>query len=152
MLFLLNNWKSILCILATAALAFLLHSLDVYRIEAQHRVELEAQAKSLDAQCLKEKAVTEGVSNDYLEKLHALNSRYDSLRVQHGRCVSVAASKPAVRDNATAAAELPRQDGKSVGLTSDALFSFARDAEHVRLQLLGCQSFITKTWELEGQR
>ena len=148
--FILANWKSILAMIATAGLCYLLHALDVNRLEAKERSDLSAQQMTLENKCKADKAITEGVANDYQKKADALTLQFNALvGVQHSRCVAVATAKPAAGNHGKAPGA--KLSGQNAGVTSDALFAFARDAEQVRLQLLSCQSFITQTWAEQGQ-
>ena len=148
--FLLANWKTILGAVATALLAYLLHALDVGRLEAKERHDLAAQADALTHQCKQEKAITEGVSRDYQTKLGDLGSQLDALRLREPtRCVAVSASGSSGRRDAASGQSKPAR--ANAGITSDALYGFAGDAEKDRLQLIACQSFITQTWAAMGQ-
>lgn len=141
-----SNWRLVGAALAgagvVAALALGLHRLDVYRIEARHRMEMQVQQTALVAQCEADKQITQEVSHDYQTKIDALNRRLADLkRVRPSVCVPV--TKPTSGHNAGTGAEPPR----SHGLTSDALLDYAAEAERYRLQLIGCQDFIKKTWD-----
>ena len=150
MMFLLANWKSIIAVLATAVLACGLHALDVYRLQDQQRAALSEQATVLMNSCKADKAITEGVSHDYEGKISALNDQLTALgRVRPSSCVVVQPSRAARRHDAAASTAKP--SGQDAGVTSDALFGFARDAEAFRLQLMACQAFITETWKVKGQ-
>lgn len=142
-LFLLTNWKTLVGMFGTAALAYLLHTVDVDRIEAQQRAAITAQQDADKTKCDNAKKITEGVSHDYQVKLSSLSAQLASIkRLRPARCIAVPITSPATgRDAAPSGAELPRQDG----ITSDALYDFANAAERVRLQLVGCQSFVTQT-------
>lgn len=145
MMWLLANWKTAIAVAAALAVAWMLHSIVTSGIESKHRAELVAQAEALNSKCAEDKKITEEISNAYEAALSDLNSKYDALvRLRPRRCVAVSASKPPSGDHATSAGgELPRQDG----VTSGTLYEYARDAEQVRLKLLGCQDFIRNTWD-----
>jgi hypothetical protein len=53
-------------------------------------------------------------------------------------------------DANNAGASAAKSSGQN-GVTTDALYEFASDAEKYRIQLIGCQNFITKTWEAKNQ-
>ena len=147
--FLLANWKSVLSVAATAILAYGLHALDVYRLEDKARADLSEQATVLENACKADKAITEGVSHDYEGKISALNDQLAALsRVRPSSCVVVQPSRAARRHDAAASTAKP---SVADGVTSDALFGFARDAEAFRLQLMACQAFISETWKVKGQ-
>ena len=148
MMFLLANWKTILGIVATAALAYLLHTMDVNRLEAKERADIAAQ-QTADAQsCNADKKITEEVSHDYEAKIRALNSQLDAIRLRPNVCVTVA-PRPAAGRNATASVSKPAR--QNAGVDSDALFSIAAEGEHYRLQLIACQAFVTDTWKEKNQ-
>ena len=149
-MFLLANWKSIIAVLATAVLAYGLHALDVYRLKDQQRAALYEQSTVLMNSCKADKAITEGVSHDYEAKISSLNDQLAALgRVRPSSSVVVQPSLAARRHDAAASTAKP--SGQDAGITSDALFGFARDAEAFRLQLMACQAFITETWKVKGQ-
>lgn len=138
-------WPAIPAFLITAALAFLLHNFDVNRIEAKQRQALLEQASQMQAQCDKEKSITKEVSRDYQNKTAALTRRLSELkRLRPSRCVPLLAAGTAA-GRAPEAGAIPA--GQNGGVTSDALYDFAGDAEKYRLQLIGCQDFIDKIWE-----
>ena len=150
MLFLLNNWKVILAVVATVALAYLLHTVDVDRIEAKQRAALVDQATKLQGQCDADKAITMGVSNDYQKKLDVLNDQLAALRVREpNRCITVSTSvATAGRHGAAGAGQHAGQNG----VTAQTLYDFAGEAERYRLQLISCQQFITETWQEQQDR
>lgn len=117
-------------------------------IAARHlKTALAGQEAALLKQCDDDKKITSGVSNEYESKITDLNSQLASLkRVHPSRCVPITGQ--AVRRDAAAAAGQPVG---SYGVDSDALLTFAAEAEKYRLQLVGCQSFINKTWAEHGQ-
>ena len=147
--FLLTNWKVILTGCLVSLLSWGLHTLDVYRLEDKQRTELAEQAKVLNNSCNADKAITEGVSNDYQKKLADLGRQLDAVkRVQPTRCIPVSAPRPACGSNAKTGANQPVDQN---GVTSDALYSLAGEAERYRLQLIACQDFIAETWAKNGQ-
>lgn len=135
--------------LAALALAWLLHTVDVGRIEAQQRNALQEQATALQDKCDADKKLTEGVENDYQKQVNALNSAIDALRLRKpARCVPVRVAVPAKRpDAATPETKLPVGDG----LGSGYLIDYAGRAEECRLKLIGLQGFIRDTWRANGQ-
>lgn len=142
MIWFLSNWKTVLGGIGIVSIAWMLHSLDVNRIEANHREELSAQAKAQFEQCRAEKAITEEVSNDYQKKLASLTASYNSLRkLYNGRCVAVSNTESTVGHNAASAGS---QLSGSHGIYAGYLIDFAYDAEQVRLRLIGCQDFVRR--------
>jgi hypothetical protein len=150
MMFLISNWKVILAVVATAALAYLLHTVAVDRLEAQQRAALTDQATKLQGQCDADKAITKGVSDDYQKKLDVLNDQLAALRVREpARCIAV--STPVAAAGRHGAAGTGKPAGQN-GVTAQTLYDFAGEAERYRLQLISCQSFITETWQEQQDR
>ena len=146
MSFILTNWKSIGAVLAALGVAYMAHALDINRIEENHREEFAAQAKVLDAECAKEKAITEEVANDYQNQLTTLTDDYNALRVQYDGSVKIKSTDAASCNyEGSPSGQLSSEDG----IPAQELIDLARDAEEVRVRLIGCQSFIKKTWTLE---
>lgn len=140
-----GNWKTLLAILLTAGLAWGAHSLAANATEKAHQQAMEAQKTALDEQCAKDKKITAEVSSAYQNEVSYLSARLAELkRVQPSRCV-VPKAKPTVRCDATARPAEPA--GEDGGVTTDALYDFAFDAEQYRLRLLACQEFIRRVWE-----
>lgn len=144
MLWLISNWKVVAASGATAVLGWLLHTVDVDRIEAQQRLQIEEQVKVDTNSCNADKAITEGISHDYELEINNLSKQLGDLqRVRPNVCVTIASKPPAGRDAATSQPKPVGQDG---GVNSDALYSLAAEGERYRLQLGACQKFITETW------
>lgn len=147
-MFLINYWKEILTAVIALCLAIGAHALDITRIETKQQIELSTQAKSLIAECQKDKQLTTDISNDYETKLSALNHQLDTLRLQPSTCISVStASGPARHTGST---RIPKLSGQN-GVASTTLYSYAGEAEKYRLQLISCQSFVKKVWTARGQ-
>lgn len=149
MLFIVENWKSILAVVATAAICYLLHTVDVDRIEDAQRTALAAQVTSDKLECDKNKAISQGVSNGLQKSLNANRAALAAVkRLRVNACVAVrTAIATNGHDAAPSVAKLPDANG----VNSDDLYGFASDAEADRLQLISCQSFITQTWAAVGQ-
>lgn len=134
-------WQPIVATILTFILSYGLHRLDVYRLEDNQRQALEEQSVSLQNNCKKVQAITEGVSNDYHKKIINLNASLVALkRVQPSRCVPLSTAN-ATRGNNDS--NTPSINAGQDGVTSEALIDFAGDAERYRLQLNACQAFIT---------
>lgn len=128
---------------ATAGLAWLLHSFDVGRIELQHAMDMNAQQTALQEQCRKDKAITTETSHDYQQTLSNLTDQLAALkRLQPSRCVMPAASAAPRCHDAAGGGKSAEQNG----VDTDTLYDFAGEAERYRLQLIACQSFIARTW------
>lgn len=146
---LLTNWKTVLGVVVTCILAYGLHALDVYRIEDQQRAALAAQADALVKQCDAEKKITKEVSDGYQKQLDAVATELARVkRVRPATCVVVSASTPTHGRNET---PVPNKLARQDGVTSDALYDFASEAEGYRLQLIACQDFVNKTWTFNQQ-
>lgn len=102
---------------------------------------LQEQEKTLTEQCNKAKKITEDVSHDYETQITALNSRVSALKLRPKNCVPI--TRTATRPNgSTGTAEHGGQDG----VNSDIFYDYAALAEKYRLQIIGLQEFIKKSW------
>ena len=137
-MWLLANWKILTTATATLAICWMLHSLDVHRIEAKHDKEIISAKNALVAECNKAQAITKGISHDYQTKLASLNARLaDAKRVHVNRCIAVQGATSAGYDGTATGA---KPAGRNVG--ADRLIDYAGRAEKYRLQLISCQDFI----------
>lgn len=145
-LFIFNNWRTIAAVLATLSLSYILHRLDVYRLEDRHRAAIAQQADSIQNECKAAQAVTEGVSRDYQNALSDLSNQLASAkRLRPNACVVVhPPAPPCGRDGSTAPTKF---SGSDVGIARFDLLDFSHDAEQVRLQLKACQSFVQKSFD-----
>ena len=135
MMFLLSNWKGILL---TLAVSWFLHSIHLMFVRHGYEKELKEQTSFLQDQCQNDKKITQEVSNEYQKSLNSLNSRYKSLRMQYGKCVAISNSNAPTGHNASTSGQLPIP----YGIDPQTLLDYARDAEQVRIQLIGAQRFI----------
>lgn len=141
-----NYLQGAIVAIATAAIAFGLHSLSVSWIEVKHEKQLTAQAASLKKECDAEKKITEEVSYELQNKISDLDRRANEFKRLRPDCIPII-THAASRDNdAKGDAGF---SGSNEGVNSEALFDFAADAERVGLQLDACQGFIKKTWALK---
>lgn len=153
MVWLLKNWKLVASasggVILTAALAWFLHDLSVSAIERDHLAALDTLKTTLERQCHDEKALTTEVSNGLQKKIASLNSELARLKRVRERavCVPVPTEPSPGHDAAASAGEPPRPHG----VMDTALLDFAAEAERYRLQLIACQEFVKKTWELKGE-
>lgn len=150
LLALLKYWQIGAGAVGAFVLAWMLHSLDVNRIESNQRDALAAQETKLAAACEASKAITTEVSNAYQDQIADLNAKLLSVkRLRPSRCIALSAPVPAGgRDATPTGAEPARTDG----INSDALYDFAGEAEKYRLQLIACQKFIVKVWDTRGHQ
>lgn len=150
MLFLISNWKTIVAIMATAALCYLLHALDVDRLEKKEAADINNQQVTDTKSCNADKAITEKVSHDYEDKISSLNKQLvDLTSVRPNVCVTIP-SRTAPRSNAASRTAIAR--GPDARVDSDALYIIAGQGEKYRLQLISCQQFITDTWQEQAAK
>ena len=144
------NWlQGAIVALVIGGISFGLHSVDMSFVQKKHVAELTAQKAALEARCEAEKKITEDTANELQNKIDALTSRLATVKRMHpATCIPILADAARVDDATTKDAGLPRQDAKPHGVSSDALFDYAADAEAVGLRLDACQSFVRKTWTL----
>lgn len=139
LMFLATNWKTLLIIVATTMACYLLHAVDVNRIEAQQRAALVAQQAVDVLQCNADKRLTRE-ANDALQKdRDDLTARLAALKLQHPEtCVPVTRSAHVQHRKARPAGRDER------GLSSDWLLDFsARQCSSYWRQLRVCDKFLT---------
>ena len=137
----LNTFTIAVTAVLTAFVCFGLHEVDVYFIKIGQQNELNAQADKLTKQFNADKEVVTEVSHVYQDELSALNAQLSSLR-QHPTCLPTTLSSAGYHGT-SGAGEPPNQNA----ISSDWLYTYAAEAEKYRLQLIGCQSFITQVWK-----
>lgn len=140
MLILIKYWGYIGTAVGVALLCLFLHSLDVRRIELNHKEDLASLNKRAKAQCDNDKRITTEISNEYQKNLRAASDKRDALGRMYNdnTCVTVTASGVSGHNAASKDKGLHGKDGVSVG----ALRNYAFDAEQVGLQLDACQRFL----------
>jgi hypothetical protein len=149
MLWVISNWKVILAVVCTAVLGYLLHAVDVARLEAKQRAAITDQVATDTKSCNEAKKITEDVSNDYRQKSETLATQLaDAVSLRKSQCVIVSTTGSSCRNNGTAQTGKPTSQD---GVTATALLNLAAEGEGYRLQLSACQDFITKTWNLNNQ-
>lgn len=133
--------------LATALIAYGLHSFDVNRIEANHAKALKAQAVALNDQCEKQKAITEKVSNDYQNKISDLNRRIADARRLHGHnaCIAIKSNTSGRHDATASGGVASGQGAGGYSIDINQYIDFASEGEKYRIQLLACQDFVRLT-------
>lgn len=141
--FVLANWKSIVVGIAVAALALLLHTVDVYRIEANQRAALAAQKTTDVAQCNADKQVTKEANDALQNDRDNLTKRLAADKLQRpAACVSVARS-----------ADVHDRSGRPArpnGVSSDWLYDFSADqCSSYWRQLKTCNQFIINERKLK---
>lgn len=128
---------------ATFALAFLLHTVDVNRIEAKQIVALAAQSKTDKADCDKDKQTTMELDRGLQGNLIATSTDFNNLLLRSYAtplCVPIA-DAAASYVNAAPKRKLANGNGESVGLTRTFLLTYAAKVERYRQQLLTCQAY-----------
>lgn len=133
--------------LAAFALSWLLHTVDVGRIEAGQKKALTDQQTVLEKHCADDKQLTEENSRAYKNNMDILADRLIALkRVQPARCVMPVAGETGGGPSSPFTDEHARPDGVS----TDALLDYGADCERLRLQVISLQSFINDTWARGG--
>ncbi len=133
-MWLIANWKTI----AAVALCWMLHTLDVHRIEEKQANEITRTRNAMTDACNKVQETTRKISHDYQIQLGSLNSRLSAAkRLHNSGCVSVASSSAAGLDAAAAKGKLIRRN-----VDADRLIDLAGRGEKYRIQLISCQQFI----------
>ena len=150
--FLKSNWKIIIGFLVVTFLCYKIYSFGYHNgklDEQQNSLEaLTKQEVALKAQCDADKKLTKEFSDDLQKKLSLNNDRLNELkRLRGNRCIVPTAKPTQQHDGSSERAVLAGADG----VTSDALYEFAAEAERYRSQLISCQSFVTKVWEKNTQ-
>lgn len=144
---LLKYWQPLLAFVLTAVIAFSLHSWDVDRINAKHKLALkdavEAATKAANDECAKDKQITTEVSNEYQNKIANLTVQLNRIKRLYNSSKCVPITRPTERRDAAPSEGKPA--GQS-GVSSGWIVDIAGEGEQYRLQLLACQDFITKTW------
>lgn len=136
--FALTNWKSILSVVATAALCYLLHTVDINRIEADQRDAITAQKTADVTQCSAEKKTTKEATDALQKNRDELDAHLAALKLQHpASCVIV-----------TRPTDVLNRSGRPVnhnehGLNSDWLLDFAaHQCSNYWRQLKVCDKFL----------
>lgn len=141
------NWLQIgLSAAAAFALSFLLHTVDVNRLEKKHEKAIAAQIAADTEACNNDKAIAKGANDDLLKSCTDRLTKLNAVRLQPARCVNVSPSKqtqPASRGDSS---------GRADGLSSEWLQVFS--IEHCRRyydERIVLEKFINETWKANGQ-
>ena len=111
--------------------------------EQEKKHALAALESSLTQKFAEQKAITEGVSNDYQKQLAALNRRVRSIRLHNGCNKMSAPTKTNGRNAGSTGAII----AGTYAVDSGELITYAEDAEKYRLQLMACQRFVDRIYE-----
>lgn len=136
----------------TAGAAYKLHSWDVDKINlrdtAAKSVAVSNQSTTDQAQCTKDKDVTDAVSKNYEAQLADLNQQLVNLRMRPATCVAITGLEPARNSTGRsdgAASGRQHADGDVTahrgGITSSYLEDFAGRCERYRDQVISLQQF-----------
>lgn len=130
--------------LAAFAISWMLHMIDVTRIENNWRDKMEAAIADVAKACADSKKLTEENDREYTKQIDDLGRKLAAAkRMQPTRCIVPVAGQAGVGDGRAAGDKLHRQNG----VTSDALFDFAGECERLRVQVISLQSFINGVWD-----
>lgn len=132
---------------AVGVIGLWLHNADVARIERNQVAALAAQEVVLERRCAEEKAITKGVSDEFQEKYSDVSRKLSAARRMYANtCVKLQPPRSASGYNAEAGNAL---NAGQDAVAAESFVEFAGEAEKYRLQLIGCQDFITRTWARE---
>lgn len=143
MTFILRYWEIVLAAIVTAAIAWMLHSLDVQRIESKNRAALATQQAALEEECALNKRITEESSREYESKINALNIRLNnSRRMRENYCIVPIAGPT----NGGLGVASSRGHVGSHGVPIEEFYDYAGTCERLRIQVISLQDFIDKTY------
>lgn len=108
-------------------------------IEIKHNIELTKQRDQLVSDCKKAQKITEDSANDLLKKTSDLTAKLNAYKLRL-KSQPVPATKPTTGNDGGP------KSCQYAGSDSVDLLDYAADAEKYRLQLISCQSFVTKVW------
>lgn len=130
---------------AAFALSFLLHTVDVNRIEVSWQKKLDEQKIELEKKCKDAQEITKRGNDDLQNQYNVIAIKLaNARRLQPARCVVPVTSKIVS----------PASGGEHAGqngVTADALYEYAADCETYREQRLTLEQFIDDTWKALGQ-
>ena len=108
----------------------------------------KSEIASVQAQCLENQRITEGLNHEYLAQIDLLNQRIRRLdRVYDlSKCVPVAF--PACADNEGSGAEVSGRDG----VDPKRLLDFAGECDLNTINLQACQRYVEIVQEIAGQK
>lgn len=142
-----SNWLTFgLGVAMASALAFLLHTVDVDRLERDHASALLLQQSKDEKSCEIDKAITQEANNE-MQK-NAANTaveRGNAERLHPSTCIVVPTAQQA---NAGAAAA---GRAKAHGTTTGAFRDYAADYKTCQNELNTVWGFVDKTWAKNGQ-
>jgi len=115
--------------------------------------ELADQLKKDNESCNGDKKLTTEVQDDDQKRIDALDAELVRVKLRYAsapaRCTPVYTTGSI---KAGASGELRGSDDKPFGVSTEALLTYAGDAERMRLQVMACQDFINKVWSRPATR
>jgi hypothetical protein len=149
--FMLANWRMLMAAVvasaATWAVTYGVHRVEMVWLRHENELALANQAKTLLAACQKDKQITESTDHDFQDQIAAL---YNELaRVKRLRSATRCIVPTADAAGGADAKAGPRHAAAN-GVATGALYDYAAEAERYRLQVIGLQDFISKTWAARG--
>lgn len=130
-------------VLVVAVLGAWLYIKDLRQNLKDAEVARDAAQSSLN-QCVKDQKTAYEVSNEYQNALTDTRNQLANLKRLRGSGCVIPQRKPASGPNASAGLVVDA-DAHGRGVSTDWLYDFAGECEGYRLQVIGLQSFITKT-------
>lgn len=144
----LKYWKLFLIAGLIMALGYSYTRLALSRAQKHETDALTAQASVLHKQCNADKAITEETSHEYQDRIANLNKLLIADELRPSSCIAVSGpASQAGRSHAASGTGHVRPNG----LTAKWLRNYAGTAEKYRLQVIGLQDFINRTWAENGQ-
>jgi len=137
LMFLLSNWKVISAAALAFAMAYMLHSIDINRIEAKHKQALAAQVIFDITQCSNSKQPTKEGNENYQKLIADRDATIASLSKRPARCLYV---NRAANDPKSGSI----QPGEGNGLPSEVLYRFSGFCEADRAGLDTLQQYNEK--------
>lgn len=127
---------SLLALTAAASSALAKHEMTVNK---ELRAQIQ-QAQSTISQMDSDIKTGEKIANDYQSKITSLNRAAAARRVRSSACI-VPSGAAASGDHGSASAGKPVGQN---GISTQFLDDYAAEAEKYRLQLIGCQDYVTQ--------
>lgn len=116
------------------ALSWLLHTVDVDRIESNHRNEMAQQERLLVNRCNDEKKTTKEANDALQSQLSIIGKRLAASKLQPTKCMPISSS---VAEHTAGGGE----HAGSNGLSTDWLYSFAAECETYRSEVIVLDDF-----------
>lgn len=145
----LKYWPAIPGFMLASVIGYFVNTVSIDHLKQKQATELAEQQTKLEASFVASKQLSQGVSDAYQKNLNNLNSQYSSLSLRdNAACVVVQPTSQTSGPNATAGTN---KSSGSNGVRPGTLLRITKRGEQYRLQVIGLQDFINKTWALNGQ-